>query len=169
MDYALALAVDYVHMPHAWIAVIVPGLLSLLAIARFRRTWTSSPWTVLLVAVGTAFTWWSAWWVETPTTLGLHFYPAALIALLVAWCGRIVKASSLAQASSWAACLAGFTWISLVPADVGGCMARDNCAVVSVGGAGLADMLVLCPAVAFAAVILLWTANRQLRYKVSSS
>lgn len=163
MDYALAMTIDYVQMPHAWIAVFTPGALSLLALVLLRRTLTSFSWTVPLALAGTAITWWSAWWVETPTSLGLHFYPATLIMLLVAWSNRIIQEPSLAKASRWAACLAGFTWFSLLPVDVAGCMASDGCVMVSVGGAGIVDLLVLCPAVAFAAVLLVWAAFRPRR------
>lgn len=166
MNYALTMAIDYLHMPHAWVAVFVPGALSLMALVLLRGTWTSSSCTVPLALAGTAITWWSAWWVETPTSLGLHFYPAALIVLLVAWSHRIIQEATLSKASRWAACLAGFTWFSLLPVDVAGCMARDNCVMVSVGGAGIVDLLVLCPAVAFAAVLLVWAAFRPHRQQV---
>jgi len=159
MDYALALTVDFLRMPHAWIAVLAPGALSLLSLVLLRRTWTSFSCSVSFAA-GTALTWLTARWSETPEHLGLHLQPAAFLLLLFALRTCIAKASSLAEAASVAACLAGLTWLSLVVVDVGSCLSRDNCSMLSIGGAGPLDMLVLGPSMSICAVLLLWAAKR---------
>lgn len=159
MDYALAMAAAYMQMSHAWIAVFMPGALSLLALVLLRRTWNSFSCSVLFVA-GTAITWLTARWTETPEHLGLHLQPASFLLLLFAWRTRIAQASSLAQVASFAACLAGLTWLSMVTVDIGACMSRDNCSALSIGGAGPLDMLVLGPSMSICAVLLLWAANR---------
>lgn len=162
MDYALAMAAAYAQMQHAWVAVFLPGALSLLALVMLRRTWTPFSCLVLLVA-GTAITWLTARWTETPDLLGLHLQPAAFLLLFFAWRTRITQASGLAEAASFAACLAGLTWLSLLIVDVGACASRDNCAMLSIGGAGHLDMLVLGPSISMCAVLLLWAANRPRR------
>jgi len=163
MDYAIAMAAAYAQLPHGWVAVFVPGALSLLALVLLHRTWTPLPWTVWLFAAGTAVTWLTARWTETPEYLGLHLQPAAFLLLIFAWRTRIAQASGLAEAASFAACLAGLSWLSLVMVDVCACMSRDNCSVLSIGGAGPVDMLVLGPSMSICAALLLWAANRPSR------
>nr|WP_295085675.1 hypothetical protein [uncultured Roseateles sp.] len=160
MDYALAMATDYVQMPHAWIAVIVPGVVLLAALARHYRLWISSM-TALAFLAGTFLTWVTARWTETPDHLGLHLQPATFVLMLAVWKDRFTAQFDLQAAVRLGACLAGLTWLSLLVVDVGACAAHAACTVTGTGGEGFLDTLVLIPAIAFAGAVAIWAIGRR--------
>lgn len=160
MDYALATTWSYLQLPHAWIAVLVPAVVAAAVLWTSRALWISFC-TVMAVLAGTALTWLTARWTETPDHLGLHLQPAAFLLLLIVWRQRVTKAADLRQAASWACCMASLTWLSLLLVDVSACVVHPVCQVTSVGGAGAFDMLVLGPVIAFSGVLVIWGASQR--------
>ncbi len=143
--------VAYFFHGYAWTAVVVPGILSLVALAAcrgmaFRRPVIAAVLTSLLVS----------WCTRIWTDAGLHIFPAAAVLLLVVWGADLLRhAPTVRRMLACAAISAAWTWITLVIVDVGSCFAEAQCHLNDTGGSGFLDGLVVSPTLAAALVVAL--------------
>ena len=140
---------QYLRHDFAWIAVVVPGLLSLGALAFLPPA--RLPRVLIAVAASLVISWVTQRWVGD----GILIWPVTLFTIPIALY-RQLSSPSIRRSLELGAVVAAWTWLVLFLVDIGGCLAEPQCSLQATGGGGFVDALVLSPAVALAASVVFW-------------
>jgi hypothetical protein len=148
--HAVAVLIDYLHLPETRAAVLLPGLASLAILAFYARSGRVSDQLQLLWILTLPISYYCACWIVTDTTVQLHVYSAFSVMCALLLFKRIIVPPALAFA---------LTFLSLWWVDVTRALCRAlECGVpieqfyVGVGGAGAGDGLLVVPLLTAAAV-----------------
>ena len=136
----------------AWVALVIPGLLSAVTLARTRAVSLTG---LMLIAVmaGLAISWTTRRWDAS----GLRILPAAMV-IIAAMSIPEFTDGTWQRAARRGAVIAAWVWVSTLIVDVLGCFVEHDCHIRDTGAAGLLDGLVIGPVAGLVLALLLWCA-----------
>jgi hypothetical protein len=141
----------YFFHGYAWTAVVVPGALSVVALAACRSV--AFRWPVIAAMLMSLLV---SWFTRIWTDAGLQILPTAAVLLLGVWGVEMLHyAPTVRRTLARGAVSAAWTWVTLFAVDVGGCLVEAQCYLNDTGGAGFLDGLVVSPILAAALVVTL--------------
>ena len=142
---------NFMQSHHLWVAVVVPGVLSALALWAMRAEAFTGD---MLVAVlcGLLIAWMFRRWYAA----GLHILPAAMVSIAA------ISGAEFIDGSCWrslrrGALIAAWVWVTTLAVDLLECYGDAQCRMQDTGGDGLLDGLVMGPLASIALSLLVWT------------